>query len=1017
MRNGNYATKWIALCLSGLLLSSSASAMAQAGTVSPAEAGASSAARADAAYAATAEGEPASVTDDAYGNAGEDAQTVTDDVYGVAAPEIEGYEAAYYTDFGDASELTLPNWGFTTSNAELSIDTTDIGGNATPKLSFYMADQKGGRVATKTFDAPVKGSRILLKFDWYPGTLNDKGDKAAENGGDFRVYDSSNNVVFTLNYTNKAPLAYYAGSQPAAATGITDPKAWYEVEIGFDLVREEAALRLTNRATGTSEQYTASMKDTLFDGTVSAVKLVGIRTSGNNITWSTYLDNFGVYYEPIPGNTITKVNPLPYHRVYVNETDETAESIGLPDSVTVTLADNREVEAEVSEWEPVGKAWNPAESGVYEFKGVLAESEELDNRFGKYATLYVYNRLEPNRAPRQTEWLDRGIVALKSDNGIFVSWRLLADEYDKKVTFNLYRNGQKLNAAPLAVTNFADADGVPGDRYKVETLVNGKAAGAEEALALGQDYLGIPMQKPEGGTTASGDYTYSVNDASVGDLDGDGEYEVIVKWYPSNAIDSSQSAMTGPTIFDAYKLDGTLLWRMNMGLNLTSGAHYNQFIVADLDGDGRSEFLIKTADATTVYGATNGKYDSGKVISVIGNPDDNGKWVNANGHVYGGPEYISVFDGATGQAIDTIDYTFALGDVASWGDTWHNRSDRFLAGLAYLDGVRPSVVYGRGYYERTTFAAYSLVDGKLREVWTFDSAKEGRGGGLGYHSLATGDVDNDGFDEIIAGSLTLDHDGTILYAMDGEMGRELGSHGDALHVGAFDPDREGLQVYGVHEVSSVASLEYHDGATGETLMSFYAYKDTGRGLAANIASNPGYEFWGAGGDTPETGGGIYNVQGEAIADSYREAGLSINFALYWDGDLHQELLDNTTIAKYNESTGKAETLRRFEGGVSNNGTKATPSLQADILGDWREEVLLPAADSSELRVFSTTIPTEYRLYTLMHDTVYRMGVAWQNTAYNQPPHLDLYLGEDIRDQVLAGKLKAPNVKYPRGKKK
>jgi rhamnogalacturonan endolyase len=868
-------------------------------------------------------------------------------------------------------------------------------------------------VLSKEFDTSVKGNQILVKFDWYPGKVNDKGDRAYENGGEFRIIDSSNNIVFTLNNTNNAPLTYFTGgrTETAAATGIMNPEAWYHVEINFDLSKNEVVFKITDTTTNAIETYTSSLEEVAFDGSVASVKLVGVRTSGNNITWTSHLDNFGIYNVSIPDNTITKVDKLPYQRVYVDETSEIIESIGLPEIVTVTLANNSKADVHVSEWISVGKAWNPNESGVYEFTGILSETEGLENSLDRYATIYVYNRFPPVETPRQAEWLDRGVVALKSDEGIFISWRLLADEYDEDVTFNVYRNGKKLNNEPLFITNYVDSEGLPGDTYQIETLVQGISTEEYEAAAVDKDYLSIPMQKPEGGITATGDYTYSVNDASVGDLDGDGEYEVIVKWYPSNAIDSSQAAMTGPTIFDAYKLDGTLLWRINMGLNLTSGAHYHQFIVSDFDGDGKSEFLIKTADATTVYGVTNGKFDSSKVISIIGESEDNGKWVNESGHVYGGPEYISVFNGGTGEVIDTIDYTFALGDVASWGDTWHNRSDRFLAGLAYLDGVSPSAIYGRGYYERTTFAAYNLVDGKLQEVWNFDSAVEGRGGGLGYHSLATGDVDNDGFDEIIAGSLTLDHDGTILYAMDGEMGREPGSHGDALHVGAFDPNREGLHVMAVHEVPAVASIEYHDGATGETLMSFNAYKDAGRGLAANLTSLPGYEFWGTAGPDAPTGGGIYNVQGSVIANSFRDVGLSVNFALYWDGDLLHELLDNTTITKYNESTGLSEVVRSFEGVVSNNGTKATPTLQADILGDWREEVLLPTTDSSELRIFSTTIPSDYRLYTLMHDTVYRMGIAWQNSAYNQPPHLGFYLGEDIRETVLSGELNAPHVTY------
>jgi len=923
----------------------------------------------------------------------------------------EGYTTVLHTDFGDAADLVPAFWGFTTANATLALHTEELAGNSSSKLHFNITDQSGGRVATKNFAQAYMGQSLRLEFDWYPGKVNDKGSNPNENGGELRITNGSNQTLLTLNHTNNSPISYYTGNgNERHATKIAQPEAWYRTSIDINYIDNEMILSMVNESLAVDETYRISMDDLEIDTKVGGIRLGGVRTSGNNLTWDTYLDNVALYVLPLSDHSITFVDALPYHRIYVGDATDDLATIGLPSSVVVTLADGTSADVAVASWEAVS-VWDASKAGVYAFKGIIDGEGEHDNPFEKTALQYVYNRLQEPSNARNTEWLDRGVIALQADEGIFVSWRLLADEYEAGVTFNVYRDGKKLNSAPLSVTNFVDTDGEAGDRYQVERIRNGNRKKDGEATALDQKYLAIPMQKPEGGTTATGDYTYSVNDASVGDLDGDGEYEVIVKWYPSNAIDSSQTGMTGPTIFDAYKLDGTLLWRMDMGLNLTSGAHYHQFIVADLDGNGKSEFLIKTADATTVYGATDGEFDSSKVISVIGNPEDNGRWVNDSGKVFDGPEYITVFEGLTGKVIDTVNYEFALGDVTSWGDSFHNRSDRYLAGLAYLDGKKPSVVYGRGYYERTTYVAYSLVNGALVTEWTFDSAVEGRGAGLGYHSLATGDVDNDGYDEIIAGSLVLNEDGTILYAMDGNMGREKGSHGDAMHVGAFDPDREGLHFIGVHEDPAVASLEYHDGATGETIMSFYGSVDAGRGLAANITSKPGYEFWGTAPDNVEQGGGIYNVKGEVIADSHRAAGLSINFALYWDGDLLHELLDNTSITKFNEATLKAELLQDFEGVVSNNGTKATPTLQADILGDWREEVLLPAEDSSELRVYSTTIPTDYRLFTLMHDTVYRMGVAWQNVAYNQPPHLGFYLGEDIRDAVLNEELVAPKVKY------
>lgn len=561
------------------------------------------------------------------------------------------------------------------------------------------------------------------------------------------------------------------------------------------------------------------------------------------------------------------------------------------------------------------------------------------------------------------------------------------------------------------MTNFLDRDGKAGDVYKILAIDDGTIKDRYTIKALDTNYMAIPLQRPEPGRNRIGEeFTYSANDSAVGDLDGDGQFEIILKWEPSNVIDPSQEGLTGPTIFDAIRLDGTLLWRMNMGFNLTSGPHYHQFLVYDFDCDGKAELFIKTADGTRVYGVTDGRVDYNKIVSQIGNREHDGMFIGDHGKVTHGPEYISIFNGLTGEVIDTVNYEFPVdSNPGAWGDTWFNRSDRFLAAVAYLDGTTPSAVFGRGIYERTTFVAYDLVDGELITRWVFDSDVAGiQYEGLGNHSLHVGDVDNDGRDEILAGSLTIDDDGSVLYAMDGLMNRDRGAHGDAMHVGAFDPDREGLQVFGIHEGVGHASMQYRCASTGETIIAIHAHRDVGRGVAANITSSPGVEFWGTGDFADVTrGSGIYNVRGQIEHDNWRAAGLSVNFAIYWDGDLLRELLDDINIIKFNENTGVAEPLISFYGTVSNNGTKATPTLQADILGDWREEVLLRTPDSSELRLFSTTIPTDYRIYTLMHDHLYRMSVAWQNVAYNQPPHLGFYLGEDIRQQVLAGDIRVP----------
>lgn len=964
---------------------------------------------------------------DSQQNVSGDRSTVIDQVYNTVR------SAVYFTDFGDSEPLIPANWGFTTSNATLSVYGADVGGNTTAKLAYTMTDQKGGRVASKKLDKPVTGAQILVQFDWYPGKVNDKGGNPSENGGEFRLLDGSGLIVFALRNVNNSPLAFVAGSNAPVTTQFSNPLNWYTISVLFDQIANEMIVGIKDKSSGIYEEHTISMETIVFNGFLDSIKIVGLRTAGNNITWTSYLDNMGIYRTAVPDNTIILVNKMPYHQVYVDQTTTDIQTIGLPSIVNLTLANNTKTTAAISEWKAVGKNWNPHEPGIYKFIGTVVTPAGLSNALNRNeAVHYVYNRLEPATQPRSAEWLDRGAVALKADSGIFVSWRLLATEYAENVAFNIYKNGTKLNVAPLTATNYLDVNGLAEDKYVIETLADNQPTETTEVTALAKDYLSFPLQKPDGGSTASGTYTYSANDASVGDLDGDGQYEIIVKWYPSNAIDSSQTAMTGPTIFDAYKLDGTLLWRMNMGLNLTSGAHYNQFIVADFNQDGKSEMMIKTADATVVYGATNGIYDSSKVISVIGDINKNGAYVNTennNGHIIGGPEFMTVFEGLTGREIDTVNYAFPLGEDGgkSWGDSWYNRSDRFLAGLAYLDGKKPSAVFGRGYYERTSYVAYSLINGQLVEDWTFDSDVVGKGGGLGYHSLATGDVDNDGKDEIVAGSLTLDDDGSILYTMDGNMQREMGSHGDALHLGAFDPDREGLQVYGVHEIPEVASLEYHDAATGETLQSYYGYVDAGRGLIANITPSKGHEFWGSAGSTVAEGGGVYNVQTGAVLNS-KPSGISTNFAIYWDGDLLQELFDGAAnsstsapipggskVTKYNSTTNKFDLVKTFTDTVSSNGTKATPTLQADILGDWREEIVLPNTDSTELRIYSTTTPTDYRLYTLMHDPVYRNAIGWQNTAYNQPPHLSVYLGEDVKDKVLAGGLKVPKLYYTNAK--
>ncbi|KTF68255.1 hypothetical protein ATB93_14690 [Sphingomonas sp. WG] len=599
-------------------------------------------------------------------------------------------------------------------------------------------------------------------------------------------------------------------------------------------------------------------------------------------------------------------------------------------------------------------------------------------------------------AAQQVERLDRGVVAVPStQGGNLVSWRLLASD-TASTGFNLYRNNQKLNAQPLTgPTNYVDASGGANDVYAIKVVVNGVEQDRAFTAPVWANGAGVIMlDKPAGGTVtgpggASSAFTYEANDASVGDLDGDGKYEIVLKWEPTNAKDNSQSGLTGPVLVDAYTLAGRRLWRINLGRNIRAGAHYTQFQVFDYDGDGRAEVVMKTADGT-VDG-------EGRVIG-----NANADWRNSAGYVLSGPEFLTVFQGTTGRALSTVNYVVGRHPDtqnptpaqlnAIWGDNYGNRVDRFLAATAYLDGQRPSIVMARGYYTRTAIAAWDFRNGQLTQRWLFDSGvntSSNPNTGQGNHNLSIADVDADGRDEIIYGSLAIDDNGSALWSARSSTGQKLG-HGDAMHVGDLNPDRPGLEKFGVHESpgsNGGIGTAMLDARTGAVLWSATASSDNGRGLAADI--DPRYR----GAENWSSRSSLRTATGQEISTT--KPGPT-NFAIYWDGDTLRELLDNVTISKWNWNTSRIETLVAFADSKSNNGTKATPSLQADILGDWREEVILPSADSTRLRIFATPYLTTHKLTTLMHDRVYREGVAWQNTAYNQPPHTSYNLPDAVR---------------------
>ncbi len=595
--------------------------------------------------------------------------------------------------------------------------------------------------------------------------------------------------------------------------------------------------------------------------------------------------------------------------------------------------------------------------------------------------------------------LGRGVLAVKADKGIFVSWRSLPTD-DAKLAFDIYRDGVKINETPLTkMTNFTDPEGTVDSKYTIKAILNGQekeSANANNVWA--SDFMKIHLDRPEGGTSPAGgakedrEYTYTPDDVSVGDVDGDGEFEFIVKWFPTNAADNAHTRYTGKTYIDCYKLDGTKLWRIDLGVNIRSGNHYTQFMVFDFDGDGKAELICKTAPGT-IDG-------TGKAV-LMGNDKVTDDYRKSDGTIMSGSEYLTVFNGQTGAEISTIAYnpprSVRKNDKSStgWGDNYGNRSERYLAGVAYLDGVKPSAIFVRGYYTASYVWAVDFDGKELKERWLHKSETSGKGiYGQGTHSLSIADLDGDGFDEIIIGSGALDHDGSFLHSTGG-------GHGDALHVGDFVLENEGLEIFMPHEdTKGKYATTLRDGKTGKVL--FYQSnpgKDVGRGLIANVSSKfGGSEYWST------LDGNVMN-SGEIVGTKRP----SVNFRVYWDGDLLDELLDGTSITKPNESLTSSSSVKIFattSHAASCNTTKATPNLQADIFGDWREEVILHDSQTqADLIIFTTTIPSEYKVPCLMTDRQYREAIAWQNVAYNQPPHLsyDLESLYDTRPRIIVNK--------------
>lgn len=717
-------------------------------------------------------------------------------------------------------------------------------------------------------------------------------------------------------------------------------------------------------------------------------------------------------------------------------------------------------------------------------------------------------------ASPQLEKLDRGLVAVPSAEGNFLSWRLLKAETTgataqglEAADFQVFRDGRRI-ATVTDSTNYLDTAGMSTSRYQVRPVLDGERGEmSRPATPKKQAYDELPLQKPADGVTPTGEaYTYRANDMSVSDTDGDGTYEYVVKWDPSNSKDVSQKGYTGPVYLDTYQADGTLLHRIDLGVNIRAGAHYTQFLVYDFDGDDRAEIMTKTAPGTRTIRYRDNKPTSSKHITMLredieagyANTDDYrmsaadyyehvvemfrgwhdhpevkaGSWpatleeafgierrydyplseTDAKaladhfidvyapsrstrndlrtfaGFVVDGPEYLTVFEGATGEELETVRYQPGRGDDGLlWGDYAMsriepgNRVDRFLSGVAYLDGNHPSAVFARGYYTRSTLVAYDWDGKNLKQRWYVDSGHTpmsnpfndsphdkdgsdpvyGKITTQGAHSLSAADVDDDGKMEIVYGAATIDDDGSLLSSSFGtlpEGSKNPGAyvrlgHGDAMHVTDIDPQRAGKEVFMVHEGATGApyGMALRDGANGEVLFGAYSGRDTGRGMVGDVVpESPGLEVWASMPDGSE-GSGLMSADGEQLATAVPGTNMNIK----WAADMTTQIVNGSGDATPTIHDWQDGTVLTATGTLTNNGTKGNPSLVADVHGDWREELLVRTADSTAIRIYTSTEVTDRKLYTLMHDTQYRAEVARQQTTYNQPSYTSFYLGSDI----------------------
>lgn len=626
---------------------------------------------------------------------------------------------------------------------------------------------------------------------------------------------------------------------------------------------------------------------------------------------------------------------------------------------------------------------------------------------------------------RVTDKLDRGLVAVPananggSGSGNFVSWRILADEY-YDVTYNLYANGALLKSG-LNVSCYTHTAGTNTTKYQVAAVVKGvEQELSSEVTRWNTGYYDIVVSSVvdrKGNIVTS---QYALNDISLGDVDGDGVVEFLIKRNFTGDILASSNT-TKFHHYECYNLKGERLWWIDLGPNMISGPDEQYDIVLfDWDRDGKAEALMRGVDNMIIHTA------SGETINVGSTTVDTRSSVNTTANMTytnQGNEYLLYLEGATGQPYEIgsgstpywISYPLPRGNAGDWGDGYGHRSTKHYFGAPFLDGRNPYIFLGRGCYTKHHMKAFSVnpETHKLSLYWEWGN-DEGWGDpwfGNGFHNFGIADVDWDGRDEIVFGSMVIDDNGNGLSTTG------LG-HGDAQHCRDFDPYRHGQEIFTCNE--DEPAMNYRDATTSKLYYRLKSTGDDGRALCGNFTNSyPGslgrstqsaYISTVSDRPFPETAPGDANAQkNHALVWSH------LNFRIFWDGDLCDEVLDSPgnerEAAVYKFPEGRIFTS---SGCNMNNGSKNNPCAQGDIFGDWREEIVVRADNNTKIRIYTTAIPTTFRIPSLWLDHQYRNAMVWQPMGYNQPPHLSYFLGQMEGITVapppytMSGRVEIPN---------